>query len=281
MSWKLVPDSASDMDDNINISEDIIVEEVPLTIHADGQEYVDTKDLDPKKLLETLYSTNTPSTTACPSPEMYRQAFTKDGVENVLAFTLSHNLSGSYNSASLAKQLVAEENPNINIHVVDSMSTGAVEYLLLEKASELIKEGFSFPEVVEKLEQYRKETETLFIISRYDNLIKNGRLNRFAGRLIRTFKILLVGKETNGELDIIHKVRGEAKAIKTLVDEMAKLKDLTGVNVVIVEVNNMAGATAMKHLMERKYPQLGTIKIVRAGGINSFYGEDQGLIVGF
>lgn len=279
MTWKIVADSAADIDEGYVPSSGAKFEEVPLSILVNDKEFVDNHDLETGEMLETIYSTKEASTTACPSPEAYRQAFLD--ADNVIVVVLSKNLSGSFNAAHLARQMVLEQFPDKKIHIIDSHSTCGPEYLIVQKANELIEEGKPFEVVVDELEEYRDSLETLFTLSRYDNLIKNGRLNKLVGKLIKALNIRIVGKETDGMLDVFSKVRGEAKAIKTLVDEMSKLKNMDGANVIIANVNNNAGATAMKHLIEKKYPDVNSVKILKAGGLNSFYAEDQGLIVGF
>lgn len=280
MSWKIVPDSAADVRKSDFVpDEEILIEEVPLTITVGNKDFIDDEELDTGVLIEEMYNESSASTTSCPSPAKFEEAFMEG--DNVIAVTLSHKLSGSYNAAELAKRTVHEKFPEKNIHVVDSLSTCGQELLIVEKANELIKEGKSFPEVVDDLEQYRDSLETLFILSSYDNLIKNGRLNRFAGFIAKKLNIRIVGEGDNGELKILHKVRGEAKAIAKLVEEMGKMKNLDGANVVIAEVQNKPAAIAMMHLMEKKYPQINSINIIEAGGLNTYYAEKGGIIVSF
>lgn len=280
MSWKIVPDSSADVrKSEFKPDENILLEEVPLTIHVGGKEFVDDSDLDTDLMIEEMYNESSASTTSCPSPNSYQKAF--EEADDIIAVTLSHKLSGSYNAAELAKRTVHEKFPEKNIHVVDSLSTCGQELLIVEKANELISENKPFPEVVEELEKYRDSLETLFILSSYDNLIKNGRLNRFAGFIAKKLNIRIVGEGDNGELKILYKVRGEAKAIAKLVEEMGKMKNMDGANIVIGEVQNRPAAIAMSHLIEKKYPNINNIEIIKAGGLNSYYAEKGGIIVSF
>lgn len=279
MSWKIVLDSSADLNDSFIPAEDVTVDEVPFIIHVQDDEYTDDKNLDTNVLMDAISAEKEASTTSCPSPGMYEKAF-EDG-DKIIAVTISHKLSGSYNAAELAKRTIQEKFPEKEIHIVDSLSTGGQEYLIAEKANELIAEGKDFDEIVKELEKYRDSLKTLFTLNSFDNLIKNGRLSKFKGLLAKSLKIRIVGEGHYGELKILHKVRGEAKAISTLVEEMKKMKDMKGQNVIILEADNMAGATAMKHLIQKKYPDVGNIRIFRCGGLNSYYAERGGLIVGF
>lgn len=279
MSWKIVADSAADINKNYQPDGDVAIAEVPLSIQVGMNEYVDTHDLDRDQLLEAMYNEHSASTSSCPSPKMFADAY--EDADNIIVVTMSHKLSGTYNAANLAKRMTLEKYPNKKIHIVDSLGTSGVEHLLVEKANELINQGKSFEEVVDELEKYRDSIFTLFTLSNYDNLIKNGRMSKLTGLLAKGLNIRIVGIGDEGELKILHKVRGEAKAIAKLVDQMAKQKDLTGANVVISHVKNNPGATVMKHLIEKRHPEVNSVRIIDAGGLNSYYGENKGIIVGF
>ncbi len=279
MSWKIVADTSADLTPEYIKNSEIPVEEVALKINVGEYEYTDSPDLDTIEMLQAIDKEKSASKTACPSPEAFVQAF-QDGNE-IIVVVMSHKLSGTYNSAKTAKEIVLEKNPEKKIHIVDSLSTAGAERLIVEKAEQLIKEEKSFEEVVEGVENYNDTLETLFTLSKFNNLVKNGRLSKIAGFIAGTLGIRIVGKGDEGELAIVHKTRGEASAISKLVNEMGKMKNMDGADVIIEQINNNAGAIAMKHLIEKKYPNVNSIRIVEAGGINSFYGEDQGLIVGF
>ncbi len=281
MSWKIVPDSAADFQQDYKPKSEAAFEEVPLSITVENKNFIDDQNLDIREMVDAIDESAIASTTACPSPNAFREAFEKDDADKIIAVTLSHNLSGSYNSAQVAKQMTLEKFPEKQIEIIDSMGTGGTELLLVEKADELIAQGKSFDEVVSELNEYRDSLETLFTLGRFENLIKNGRLNYFVGKFARTFNIRIIGKGTDGKLDILYKVRGEAKAIKKLVEQMGKLKDMKDVNVIILDVFNKPGAIVTKRLIEKTYPDVGNISIYQAGGINSYYAEEEGLIVSF
>lgn len=279
MSWKIVTDSAADVSPDFVPEGDILFEEVPLTLTIGEKDYVDNDDLDTMELMKAMQAESKATTSSCPSPNMYKKAF--EEADNVIAVTLSHNLSGSYNAAELAKKLVLEEHPEKNIYVVDSHATAGVEVLIAEKAAQLINEGKEFDEICKELEDYADSLDTIYTLCNYGNLIKNGRMSKIAGLLAKGLKIRIIGDEQDGKINLLHKIRGEAKSIAKLVDVMGQKKDMTGLDVVIHESNNLAGATAMKHLIEKKYPEVNSVRITSCGGLNSYYAEDGGLIVGY
>lgn len=279
MSWKIVTDSSADLTPDFKPAQDIRVEEVPLTIRVGVNEYIDDATLDTAELLKAMQNEKQVAKTACPAPGQWAKAF--EDADDIIAVTMSSKISGTNNAAQLGRDMVLEEYPDKNIHIVDSLSTSCAEMLIAEKAEELIAEGKPFKDVVQELEAYRDSLQTLFVLENYDNLIKNGRLNKLVGKLAKKLNIRIVGEGHNGELKVLHKARGEAKAYAKMVEEMPKKKDLTGAKVVIGESNNKAGATAIKHLIEKKYPQIDSVRIIPLGGVNSFYAEDGGIILAY
>src|SRR5699024_12329502 len=113
--------------------------------------------------------------------------------ENVSSFTLSTELSESYNSAKQGKQIALEENPEANIHVFDSKSAGGEIDLLVFKAIELAKEGLNFHEVVDGLNKYHEKTYVGYMLKSIENLVKNGRVNKIVGSLVGLLNIHVIG----------------------------------------------------------------------------------------
>ncbi len=281
MAWKIVADSSADVSKDFKPKGDTTFEEVPLTMIVGPKEFVDNHDLDVEELIQAIDEYPEASTSSCPTPDSYKKAFEEENADKIIAVTISSGLSGSYNSAQLAKSLVQEKMPEKEIHIVDSLGTSGTELLIVNKADELISQGLSFDEVVEELEKYRDSLEILYTLGRFENLVKNGRMNKIVGKIIQKFKIRIIGIGNNGTIKILYKVRGEAQAIKKLVQEMGKLKDMDGVDVIIGHTMNMPGAVTMKHYIEKIYPNVGSITIIESGGLNSYYAEEEGLIVSF
>ncbi len=124
--------------------------------------------------------------------------------------TLTGTLSGSHNSARLAKNELLEENPNVNIHLIDSLSAGGEMDLLVLELERLINLGLSFEEVVKQITAYQQKTRLIFVLAKVDNLVKNGRLSKLVGKVIGLLNIRMVGKASNkGTLELLQKARGQ------------------------------------------------------------------------
>ena len=82
---------------------------VPLSIRTDAEEFYDDANLDVDAMVSTLRDTKGRSYSACPNIADWESAFGESG--NVIAFTITSALSGSYNAACVAKKNCEERNP--------------------------------------------------------------------------------------------------------------------------------------------------------------------------
>ena len=133
MTWKIVSDSGCDYRELEDIALETSFESVPLTIQVGEEVFIDNAALDIDTMMDKMYATSTASKSACPSPDDYLQAFA--GADNIFVVTITGTLSGSHNSAQVAKKLYLEENPNVNIHVIDSLSAGGEVDLIVSGAA--------------------------------------------------------------------------------------------------------------------------------------------------
>ena len=129
-----------------------------------------------------------------------------EGADNIIVVTITGTLSGSHNSAQVAKKLYLEDNPATNIHVIDSLSAGGEVDLLVQKLNQLIGSGLSFDEIVQEITNYQSKTKLLFVLAKVDNLVKNGRLNKLIGTVVGLLNIRMVGEAgPQGTLELLQK----------------------------------------------------------------------------
>lgn len=279
MIWSILSDSSCDLPVNTFGAENLRFATVPLKIRVGGTEYVDNDELSVNTMLAHMKNFKGPASSACPAPEEWAHEFRKSDFTIVVA--MSSALSGTYNSAVVAKNIVTEEFPCKKIYVLDSRTTSGGMVLILRKAEELILENPDFDTVVKNLEEYSRSLFMLFSLSSFDNLIKNGRMSRIAGLLANTLGIRAIacGAE-DGSIKVLQKLRGEERTISQMVELMGKLKDMIGQPVVISHCNNPSGAQRLKELISHVY--LTTkITVLQTRGLTSFYAEEGGLLIGF
>ena len=278
MTWKIVADSGCDYREITDLANQTKFESVPLTIQIDNEIFVDNAHLDIDDMMEKMYATSTASKSACPSPDDYLRSF--EGAENIFVVTITGSLSGSHNSAQLAKKLFLEENPTANIHVIDSLSAGGEVDLIVKKLNDLIKEGLSFEQVVEAITHYQANTKLLFVLAKVDNLVKNGRLSKLIGAVVGLLNIRMVGEASDtGTLELLQKARGAKKALTAAVDEVLKA-GYKGGRIIIAHRNNEKFCQQFSEVIKEKFPA-ADISFLPTSGLCSFYAEEGGLLMGY
>ena len=278
MTWKIVADSGCDYRQLVSPAIDTTFVSVPLKIQVADQLFVDDANLDIDQMMETMYATSEASKSACPSPDDYLRAF--EGGENIIVVTITGTLSGSHNSAQLAKNIYLEEHPETNIHVIDSLSAGGEVDLFVDKLNELIGQGLSFEEVVQTITAYQEKTKLLFVLAKVDNLVKNGRLSKLLGTVVGLLNIRMVGEASEtGTLELLQKARGPKKSLQAAYEELVKA-GYSGGRIVMAHRSNEKFCQQLSDLILERFPQ-ADIKILPTSGLCSFYAEDGGLLMGY
>nr|MBE6544615.1 DegV family protein [Oscillospiraceae bacterium] len=274
MKFKIVTDSSAD----IRSLPGIAFESAPLKIITDEREYVDDESLDVVGMLSDLKQYKGRSRSSCPSSGEYTEAF--GDAENVFCVTITSGLSGSYNAASVAAKGYLDEYPDRKIHVIDSLSTGPENALLIEKLRDLILEGKDFEQVKAEIAEYHTHTRLIFALESMHNLANNGRVSHIVAKMAGLLGIRAVGRASDvGTLEMTGKSRGPVATVNDIVSNMAG-EGFTGGRVKIHHANNLSSAEMLKSKILDKFPN-AKIDIAPAGGLCSFYAEQGGLLVGF
>jgi len=282
MIWNVVSDSSCDMLMNQFSSESVRFETVPLRIQVGEREFVDNDELDVPVMLAAMAEEKTASSTACPAPAAFARAFEKG--DKTICFTISANLSGTYNAAVMGREILLEEHPEKEVCIIDSKATAGAMVLLIRKAKELMEadpEGLHFEEICAKLRIYQAALRTCFTLENFDNLIKNGRMRPLVGTLLHSLGIHVLAVATpQGTIQVSGKARGEIKTYKGMVDIMRESKDCAGAEVVISHCENITGALKLKEQILASLP-VKSVDIFSCRGLTSFYAMEKGLIIGY
>lgn len=276
MKYKIVADSSCDL--NRDLEEIMDVSLVPFKIDVDEYSYIDNKDLDVSDLIEKMKASPNPIKTSCPSPGDFSEEYDAD---NVFVVTISEQLSGTYNSAVLAKDMVRERHPDRFIHVFNSRSASVGETLITMKIKECLDEKLSNNQLVEKVERFIDEMKTYFISDDLSNLVKNGRISKTKGLLINALNIKPIMAATDdGNIIAVDKARESKKAFKKLV----KIIGETGVKfeervLAISHANALQKALDLKE--DLKKFNFKDIIVVETKGLSTGYVNDGGVIIAF
>lgn len=275
MKWTIAFDAGCDMR-NFDSIEAAHLELVPLTIQLGSHSIVDNGETSLEDFQKMLDEESGKTGTACPSVGSWHEVMEKG--ENVIAITISGSVSGSYQSATIAREMILEDEPDRNIFVMDSVSGSGTMEFLVRKAVELIEKGCSFEEVCKGIQDYRKNSQIFFLLQNIDNVMSNGRLNPIIGRAIKALKLcMLATVSPEGTMDVIAKVRTFNKTMDKSIDECIK-RGCTGKRIIISHCLNEKGALVMKEKLLARFPQ-AEIEIRRTGLLCGYYAEKGGLIV--
>lgn len=278
MKWNIVADSSIDLFNLESDYEKIKFSTVPFTISVGDIEYVDDENLDIDEMILSMKNCKEASRTACPSVGAWYNQFEKDG--NVIALTITSNLSGSYNSACIAKNMILEKYPDKKIEIIDSLSVGPEMILILRRICSMIKKNYHFDDVVKDAKKYMKFTNVSFVLSSFDNLIKNGRMNKLTGFVANKLSLLGIGiASEKGTIEMKGIARGKKKAIETVISDIKQrgkhIKDI-----VISHCKNIEFANILKEEIEKVWGDIA-ITVIPTRGLCSYYAEVGGLIIGF
>ena len=278
MSFHIVCDSCTDLTE-----EDLkkgCYTLVPLTLLVDGEEIIDDETFDQADFLAKVAASKESVKSACPAPESYMEAYSK--ADDIYVVTLSAELSGSYNSAVLGKNLYEEENGTKNIHVVNSRGAATTQVLIARKLNEYASQGMPFEEVVDKIEEYTTSLRTYFALETLEVLRKNGRLSRLSATIAGALNIkpVMIGTR-DGVIQKAAQARGMKKALAKMVEHMgSEGRDLTRRQFVISHCNCYERAVYVKELI-KKHLHAEDVDIVDTKGVSSLYACDGGIIVSY
>ena len=257
-TFKLITDSTADLPQEYLNRYDIGC--IKLSYTLDGQTYGGTgEEMDWKEFYRLMREEGKLPTTSQINPEEFKSYFEEMLKEysEILYLAFSSGLSGTYNSAMIAADMLREEYPDCKIRVVDSLCASLGEGLFVHKAVQLKEQGKSLDEVASWLEDNKRNLVHVFTVDDLHHLHRGGRVSKttaIIGTLAGIKPILHVDDE--GHLVALSKVRGRKKSLLTLVDLMEdKTKDYLSRNdmVMISHGDALEDAKFVKNEIEKRF----------------------------
>lgn len=277
MAIKIVADSSCDLNDELR--REINIQIAPLILQLGEKSYIDNDTLDVRAYVKDMAQCETSPKTACPSPDEYMKRY--EGTESTFVVTLSHCLSGSYNSAVLAKNIFLDEVGNKFIHVFDSLSASVGETIVALKINELANINLGDKEIVDKVSTYIKDMKTFFLLESLDHLAKAGRLNPIIAKIASMLSISPIMAGDEGSIKLMEKVRGYKRAFMRLIDIIGEEgKNLEDKILGIAHCNCLERAVQFKEEVLKRY-NFKAIIIVEMSGLSSSYADNGGIVIAF
>ena len=247
---------------------------VPMHIILDNEEFLDNEALNVEEFVNKMENA-TKSSTACPAPDSWYNAAKE--YDEIFLVTITSELSGTYNSALTAKNLLEDEGKKCV--VIDTKSAAGGVVLVLEKLQDLINENLSFEEIVEKINAYVASIQTTFALFKVDNFVNNGRIGKALLGVINFLNISFILEARQGKIGLIGKARGVKKTLASLCDAIIE-KGYNGKKMIISYCENLDNAVFVKDKLTEIYHN-AEIKIVRMHALCSYYAERGGVVVGY
>ena len=276
MRYKIIGDSCLDLTEEMR--KDPCYSMIPLTLMVGERHFVDDETFDQKEFIKVVKEYPECPKSACPSPEMFKEAYCCEE-ENVFVITLSAALSGSYNSAVLAKSLYEEEYGKKNILVLDSKSASSGQLNIAMYIRELCDQGLEFDEICEKAAAYRDRMNTYFVLESLDTLKKNGRLTGLQAFFATKLNIKPVMGADNGTIIKLDQARGIQKALQRMAEIAVKEAGTTkDKRLVIAHCNAPERAQFMKEKL-CSMAEFKEVVITDTCGVSTVYASDGGVIL--
>lgn len=247
---------------------------VELKVNFQGEEKPEGFPGDYDRFFENLKTSKDFPVTSQPSPgafaEVYQDAI--DGGKEVITISLSSKISGTYNSAVLAKDLVDSE----DITVVDSLtSSGNLKYMAIE-ARKMADSGKTREEIGEYLEDQKTRAVTFLTVETLDYLEKGGRLSSGQALIGSILDIKPILRLQAGQLEAIDKVRGKKKAMDKMIENIPKeVKFIT-----VSHVASQEEAEKLRNRIQEKFAEV-EIEISALGPVIGAHLGIGGIGIGF
>ena len=251
MGVYILTDSTSYIDEHIRQELDIKI--VALSVIFENENFKET-DIDNESFYKMMDAKGIPTSSQPSVEELYNEM--KSVVEygdSLLCIFLSSDMSGTYSTAHLAKDMILENYKNANIEILDSRSNSMQLGFAAIVAARAAKEGKTLVQVKEAAKSNMKRSRMLFIPNNLEYLRKGGRIggaNALIGNFLKIIPILTV---ENGKTTILTKVRTKKNAIITMVDKMLQdINDYGLGEIVIHHINCYDEAKELADLIRKK-----------------------------
>lgn len=257
---------------------------VPFTVNTgDDTVYVDDDSADMDALMHDLTVEKKRTRSTCPSPDAYMAQMLQ--CDACFVITISSRLSGSYNAACVAKSMVLETAPHMQIHIFDSKSAVVGETQLAVFLHEQIEANKSFDAIIPLANAFLKQARTYFVLEDLGNLLHNGRLQDVAGRIAGMIHLCpVMGEDGEGNIRLVAPSLGIERALRKLLDQVAQNVSSAraqSISLYIGFCNCYERALKVKNRFLQKCPQLRDVLLVPTGVLSTTYANNGGIVIAF
>lgn len=276
MSIKVVVDSSVDLPEEI--LERLEVDIIPLTVSFGDDHYLDRFEMTPEQFYSRMSMEKELPKTAQPAPGRFLESFEKHGQngDQVVCLCLSSGLSGTYNSALLAKSMTDTE-----VEVIDTKSGSAGIGILTYLTVKWANLGKSLQDITHDIKKYSENLTVYALLDTVENAVKGGRLSPIKGMIANLLNLKVIVEVKNGKVDMLEKVRGAQKAYERLAQLVAEKTQGRQVPLVgIAHVANEKGALLVKELVQKVQKEAEFFQTTMGATIGTYAGIG-GIVLAF
>lgn len=228
---------------------------IPECIVFDGVPAFSNIDFDPPELYRRLRAAKELPTGAHPNIAMYEDAFRERAdADEIICINMTSRMSGSFNTANIAKDMLEEEGFAPKIHVYDSLELSHGLGFLVRAAAEMAQRGAKAAEILEKLDELRGKIGIYFVMKSLENARKGGRIGAIKCVLADSLGVKPVLMFRDGMVSDVAVVRGFEQALARLAGYYDTRAE-KGRAVTIFHGDNLEGAEKVRAMILEKDPQ--------------------------
>lgn len=217
---------------------------VPLSFQIGGDTYLDRVDLEPEAFLDLMKSSSELPKSSQPAPGVFKELYDELGNngDHIISIHMTGGMSGTVESARTAAELTES-----NVTVIDSRYISHALAFQVFEAANMAKAGHSVEEIVERVDEIRRNTKLYVVVDTLDNLVKGGRIGKGRALVGSFLKIKPIASLDDGEYSPVAKARSHKQVVDYLVKdfvERTKGKVVKGVG--IAQANGQAMAEPLR-----------------------------------
>ena len=262
---KIITDSTLDLP--VELIREKNIEVLPLLINFGEEIYLDGVEITTKEMIDKINATGILPTTAQVTPNRFEETFKKylDEGYKIVVLTLSSDMSGTYQSACIAKDMLESD----DIVVIDSRNVTSGLGLLVLKACELRDKGLGIKEIEEEILKAIPKVKSSLNFESLENLVRGGRLSKTAGTIGSVLGLRLILEVKDGKMSVKDKVRGSKKALKKLISDFESVDVDFDSPIVLLELLNEDVYEGLKIYFQEKNINYIDAKVGCTVGIHS------------
>lgn len=243
---KILTDSCLDLPEELIEKNNIDI--LPVLINFGDKSYVDREEINLKEMLDKIEREGVLPTTAQITPNRFEEYFRKalDEGYKVVAVLMSSNMSGTYNSACIAKDMIDSD----DITIIDTQVITSAQGFFVLKACELRDKGLSPKEIKAEIENMIPKMTASLCFESLENLVRGGRISKTAGVIGTALGLRVIIGFEDGMMVAKDKVRGNKKVLKKIISEYENADVDKNEPVILIEIESPEIKSELKKYLD-------------------------------